>query len=63
MRATSCSYDLVTWTKLMARTSSGVMTNYTDLRATNYTSRFYRLPSAVTDDSSSGWKEAGWFWW
>lgn len=37
------STDLVTWTKLMARTSIGVTTNYTDTRATNYPSRFYRL--------------------
>jgi len=37
------STNLVTWTKLLARTSTGVATNYTDLRATNYPSRFYRL--------------------
>lgn len=37
------STDLVTWTKLLARTSIGVATNYSDTRATNYTSRFYRL--------------------
>jgi hypothetical protein len=37
------SADLVEWTKLMARTSAGVTTNYTDTRATNYTRRFYRL--------------------
>ena len=37
------STNLVTWTKLMARTSIGVTTNYTDTRATNYTRRFYRL--------------------
>jgi hypothetical protein len=37
------STNLVTWTKLMARTSAGVTTNYTDTRATNYTRRFYRL--------------------
>jgi hypothetical protein len=37
------STDLVNWTKLMARTSTGVTTNYTDTRATSYTSRFYRL--------------------
>ena len=37
------STDLVNWTKLMARTSTGVTTNYTDTRATNYTKRFYRL--------------------
>jgi len=37
------STDLVNWTKLMARTSTGVTTNYTDTGATNYTQRFYRL--------------------
>jgi hypothetical protein len=37
------STNLVTWTKLLARTSTGVTTNYTDTRATNYPSRFYRL--------------------
>jgi len=37
------STDLVNWTKLLARTSIGVTTNYTDTRATNYPSRFYRL--------------------
>jgi hypothetical protein len=37
------STNLVTWTKLMAKTSIGVATNYTDTRATNYPSRFYRL--------------------
>ncbi len=37
------SSDLVNWTKLLARTSIGVTTNYTDTRATNYPSRFYRL--------------------
>jgi hypothetical protein len=37
------STDLINWTKLMARTSVGVATNYTDTRATNYASRFYRL--------------------
>jgi hypothetical protein len=37
------STNLVSWTKLLARTSIGVTTNYTDTRATNYTSRFYRL--------------------
>ena len=37
------STNLVNWTKLMARTSIGVTTNYTDTRAPNYTSRFYRL--------------------
>jgi len=37
------SSDLVNWTKLMAHTSTGVTTNYTDTGATNYTRRFYRL--------------------
>ncbi len=37
------STNMVTWTKLLARTSIGVATNYTDTRATNYPSRFYRL--------------------
>ncbi|MCC6822247.1 MAG: hypothetical protein IT579_16070, partial [Verrucomicrobia subdivision 3 bacterium] len=37
------SSDLVRWTKLLARTSTGVTTNYTDTGATNYTSRYYRL--------------------
>jgi hypothetical protein len=37
------STDLVNWTKLLARTSAGVTTNYTDTRATNYASRYYRL--------------------
>jgi len=37
------STNLVNWTKLIARTSAGVSTNYTDTRATNYPSRFYRL--------------------
>jgi hypothetical protein len=46
--ATKCyileaSTDLVNWTKLLARTSIGVTTSYTDTRATNYPSRFYRL--------------------
>jgi enediyne biosynthesis protein E4 len=37
------STNLVNWTKLLARTSTGVTTNYTDARATNYARRFYRL--------------------
>jgi hypothetical protein len=37
------STNFVDWTKLMARTSAGVATNFTDARATNYTRRFYRL--------------------
>jgi hypothetical protein len=37
------STNLVTWTKLMARTSAGGTAQYTDTRATNYTRRFYRL--------------------
>jgi len=37
------STNLVNWTKLLARTSTGSTTNYTDTRATNYPSRFYRL--------------------
>ncbi len=37
------STNLVNWTKLMARTSVGGTTNYTDTGATNYTKRFYRL--------------------
>ena len=37
------STNLIDWTKLMARTSAGVTTNYTDTRATNYTRRFYRI--------------------
>jgi len=37
------STNLVNWTKLMAKTSVGATTNYTDTRATNYPSRFYRL--------------------
>ena len=37
------STNLVHWTKLVARTSLGVATNFTDIRATNYTRRFYRL--------------------
>jgi hypothetical protein len=37
------STNLLTWTKLMARTSAGGTAQYTDTRATNYTKRFYRL--------------------
>jgi hypothetical protein len=37
------STNLLTWTKLMARTSAGGTALYTDTRATNYTKRFYRL--------------------
>ncbi len=37
------STNLVNWTKLLARTSAGVTTNYTDWRATNYAHCFYRL--------------------
>jgi hypothetical protein len=37
------STNLVNWTKLLARTSAGVTTNYTDWRATNYARCFYRL--------------------
>jgi hypothetical protein len=37
------STNLVSWTKLMARTSAGGTAQYTDTRATNYTKRFYRL--------------------
>jgi hypothetical protein len=37
------STDLATWTKLMARTSAGGTSQFTDTHATNYTSRFYRL--------------------
>ena len=37
------STNLVTWTKLMARTSAGGTAQFTDTRATNYTRRFYRL--------------------
>ena len=37
------STNLLQWTKLMARTSAGVTTNYTDTRAANYARRFYRL--------------------
>ena len=37
------STNMVTWTKLMARTIVGAATNYSDTRATDYTSRFYRL--------------------
>jgi hypothetical protein len=37
------STNLVTWTKLMARTSAGSTAQFTDTGATNYTRRFYRL--------------------
>jgi hypothetical protein len=37
------SSDLVNWTKLMARTSAGSTAQFTDTRATNHPSRFYRL--------------------
>ncbi len=37
------STNLVTWTKLMARTSAGGTTQFTDTRAANYARRFYRL--------------------
>jgi len=37
------SSNLVTWTKLMARTSAGSTAQFTDTGATNYTRRFYRL--------------------
>jgi hypothetical protein len=38
------STDLVTWTKLMAKTSTGAAAaQFTDSRSTNYTRRFYRL--------------------
>jgi hypothetical protein len=38
------STDLVTWTKLMAKTSTGAaVAQFTDSRSTNYTRRFYRL--------------------
>ncbi len=37
------SSDLVNWTKLMTRTSVGGTAQFTDTRATNYTSRFYRI--------------------
>ena len=38
------STDLVTWTKLLARTSAGAAAaQFTDTRSTNYTRRFYRL--------------------
>jgi hypothetical protein len=37
------STDLMSWTKLMARTSTNGTAQFTDHRATNYTSRFYRL--------------------
>ncbi|HEY5909722.1 MAG TPA: CRTAC1 family protein [Verrucomicrobiae bacterium] len=37
------STNLVSWTKLLARTSAGGTTQFTDARATNYTRRFYRL--------------------
>ena len=37
------STNMVTWTKLMARTSAGSTAQFTDTRATNYAKRFYRL--------------------
>jgi hypothetical protein len=38
------STNLVTWTKLMAKTSTGAAAaQFTDARSTNYTRRFYRL--------------------
>jgi len=37
------SSDLVSWIKLMARTSAGRTAQFTDTRTTNHTSRFYRL--------------------
>jgi enediyne biosynthesis protein E4 len=37
------STDLVHWTKLMTRRSTGCTTQFTDSSATNYPSRFYRL--------------------
>ncbi|HEY5911148.1 MAG TPA: FG-GAP-like repeat-containing protein [Verrucomicrobiae bacterium] len=41
--ALEASTNLVTWTKLLARTSAGGTFAYTDARATNYTRRFYRV--------------------
>jgi hypothetical protein len=37
------STDLLNWTKLMARTSTGATAQFTDARAANYTRRYYRL--------------------
>ncbi|HEY5914275.1 MAG TPA: FG-GAP-like repeat-containing protein [Verrucomicrobiae bacterium] len=37
------STNLASWTKLLARTSAGGTTQFTDARATNNTRRFYRL--------------------
>ncbi len=37
------STDLTHWTKLLARTSTGVTTNFTDIASTNHPQRFYRL--------------------
>jgi hypothetical protein len=37
------STDLVTWTKLLARTSAGGTAQFTDTRANDHTKRFYRL--------------------
>lgn len=37
------STNLVSWTKLMARTSAGASAQFTDTRMANYARRFYRL--------------------
>jgi hypothetical protein len=41
--ALEASTNLVSWTKLMARTSIGGTYTYTDTRMTNYVQRFYRV--------------------
>jgi hypothetical protein len=37
------STNLVTWTKLLAKTSAGGTAQFTDTKASNHTKRFYRL--------------------
>ncbi len=37
------STNLVTWTKLVAKTSAGGTAQFTDTRSTNYTRRYYRV--------------------
>ncbi len=37
------STNLVTWTKLVVKTSAGGSAQFTDTRSTNYTKRYYRV--------------------
>ena len=42
-RILEAATDLVNWTKLLARTSAGGTTQFTDTRTNNYPLCFYRL--------------------